>query len=546
MTMSVFGRYVSRFALLMLASSLMLSLTGLGLTGLAACGDDSAGANAQGPFTSTTPNANNGSTGVGQSGAQDFGRFRTLVQQGEVPAPSTLDAVGFFNEHKFELPEADCGDDVCLHGMFGVQGNMINGSNCTTVAIGFNTPFTPDDFDRPPLNMGIAIDVSGSMAGAPIVAVRKGLLLMADELGPKDEISLVTYSDDAKILFRSTPEDDPDRAQLKDYVSNLSVGGSTNIYDGLKTAAEVVTANAREDRQNRLVLLSDGVATTGITHSDRIVNLGTSYAESGVGLTTIGVGEDFDLQLMRELSEAGAGNFYFIEDLDTVEEVFVEEVSTFMVPLAEDVSIDFEGSSAYRFRAAYGTRLWDGDDHDASIYIPAMFMASRQTVDDIGPGGGRRGGGGVILLELVPTEDPQVLAETPAGAPVGDLTLNFRKPGTEQVIEQTISLDNPLAPGETPMAGEFDNFTVEKAFVALNIYAGFKMATERASHGAANAALNVLIPLSENVSRWLAAQDERDADIEADLALMYQLIDNIEATGAQEETGQPPNPWPQD
>jgi Ca-activated chloride channel family protein len=549
MTMSVFGHNdsPSRLPALLRASILVLGLLALGSFALAGCGDDDTGEPAT--FSSGSNNAvgnNGGGTGVGQSGAQDFGRFRTLVRQGEIPAPSTLDAVGFFNEHKFELPDADCGDDVCLHGMFGVQGNMINGSNCTTVAIGFNTPHAPEDFDRPPLNMGIAIDVSGSMSGQPIVAVRQGLMLMTEELGPKDEISLVTYSDRAKTVFRSTPENDSDRAQLKDHISNLSVGGSTNIYDGLKMAAEEVTNNARDDRQNRVLLLSDGVATAGITNTDRIINLGTSYAETGVGVTTIGVGSEFDLDLMRELSEAGAGNFYFIENLTTVQEVFVEEISTFMVPLAEDVSINFEGSSAYRFRAAYGTRTWEGDDHDASIYIPAMFMASRQTVDDIGPGGGRRGGGGMILLELVPTSDADILAQTPAGAPVGDLTLSFRKPGTDQFVEQTISLTNPLAPGETPAAGEFDNFTVEKAFVTLNIYAGFKMATERASHGAANAALNVLIPLAENIEGWLAAQEEPDADIEADLELMYQLIENIEATGAEEEPGQAPNPWPQD
>ncbi|WP_168210745.1 vWA domain-containing protein [Persicimonas caeni] len=519
-------------------------LVAIALLCAAGCADDSsAGFDSR---AMAPANNSGGSTGVGQSGAQDFGRFRTLVEQGEIPAPSTLDAVGFFNEHKFELPPADCGDDICLHGMFGVQGNMINGSNCTTVAIGFNTPHQPDDFQRPPLNMAIAIDTSGSMHGASIDSVRQGLQLMADELAPKDEVALVTYSNNAQLVFRSTPENDPDRAELKTQIANLSVGGSTNIYDGLKKAAEQVTTHAAGDRQNRVILLSDGLATAGITHTDRIINLGASYAQNGVGLTTIGVGREFDLELMRKLSEAGAGNFYFIEDLTTVEEVFVEEISSFMVPLAEDVSVTFDGAEAYRFRAAYGTRDWMGDDHDASIYIPAMFMASRQSIDDIGPGGGRRGGGGVILLELVPTNDPDMLAQTPAGAPVGDLTLTYRKPGTEDFVEQTISLSNPLAPGETPAEGEFENFTVEKAFVTLNIYAGFKMATDRASHGAPNAALNVLVPLAANVEAWLAAQEEADADIEADLALMYQLIENIEEIGGEEEVGQPPNPWPSD
>lgn len=531
-----------------LSSGRLLAVACLAVLMLAAgagCGSDDAygGGDA---LAAPSNSGGGGSTGVGQSGAQDFGRFRDLIRDGQIPAPSTLDSVGFFNEHKFELPEADCGDDICLHGMFGVQGNMINGSNCTTVAIGFNTPHQPEDFERPPLNMAIAIDVSGSMSGQSIGAVRDGLLMMADELGPKDDITLVSYASNAQVVYRSTPESDPSRAHLKEEISNLSVGGSTNIYEGLKTAADLVVQQAADDHQNRVILLSDGVATTGITNGDRIVHLGESYAQQGVGLTTIGVGQEFDLKLMRELSEAGAGNFYFIENLSTVEEVFVEEIDTFMVPLAEDVSINFEGNQAYRFRAAYGTRTWEGEDTSASIYVPAMFMASRQSIDDIGPGGGRRGGGGVILLELVPSSDPEVLAETPAGAPVGDLTLSYRKPGTDQFVDQTVSLTNPLAPGETPAAGEFDNFTVEKAFVTLNIYAGFKMATERASHGAPNAALNVLQPLADNVEIWLDQQAEPDADIEADLELMRLLVENIQQVGGEEEVGSPPNPWPQD
>lgn len=507
----------------------------------AACGADDTTGN---EGLQAAGNNGGGGSGVGQSGAQDFGRFRSLVESGEIPAPTTLDAVGFFNEHKFELPDPTCENDVCVHGAFGVQGNMINGSNCTTLAIGFNTELTPEDFQRPPLNMSIAIDTSGSMSGAPINSVRSGLLLMADELDEKDEISLITYSGEAKEVLRSTPDNDPQREQLKQAIRNLEANGSTNIYDGLKLAGQTVLDNTGDGTQNRLILLSDGVATEGLTNRDRIVNLGMSYAEENVGVTTIGVGDDFDLRLMRELSETGSGNFYFVEDLDSVEEIFAEEVKTFLVPLAEDISINYDGSEAYQFRAAYGTRIWEGGPHRASVYIPSLFLASRQSIDDIGPGGGRRGGGGIILLELVPTTDQSILADTPPGSEVGTISFSYRKPGTEEFVEQNITITNPLAPGDTPEEGEFESPTVEKAFVALNIYAGFKMATERAAGGSASAALNVLRPLAENVEGWLA--ENPDEDIQADYDLMLLLIDNIEETGAQEEVGAPPNPWPQD
>lgn len=483
------------------------------------------------------------STGVGQSGAQDFGRFRGIIEDGQLPAPNTLDAVGFFNEHRIDLPEADCGEDVCLHGLLGVQGNMLNGNNCTIAVVGFNTPRTPDEFERPPLNMGIAVDVSGSMRGAPIEAVRAGLRALADTADAKDTIALVAYSDDARLLIDSTPESDPDRALLREAIAGLEVNGGTNIYAGLRAALELVDARRDLSRQNRVIMLSDGEATAGITDDDRIVHLGQSYAEDGIGITTIGVGREFDIALMRSLSEAGAGNFYFLEDLAAVEEVFTEEIKTFLVPLAQDVTIDFDIAPGYAFRAAYGTRLWTGNADGATIQIPGLFMASRDAIDDVDPGGGRRGGGGMILLELTPSVTDAQANSIGADAPVGTLAMSYRTPGSEVIVEQATTVTNPLRPGETPQEGEFANPAVEKSFVALNIFVGFQLAIDRANNGASNAALNVLLPLAERVEEWLVANP--DPDIEDDLRTMRQLITIIEETGARETVGAPPDPWPQ-
>jgi len=486
-------------------------------------------------------------TGIGQSGAQDFGRFRGLIESREVPSPDTLDPVGFFNEHKFDLPEPDCGEDVCLHGMFGVQGNMINGSNCTTVAIGFNTRRSPESFKRPPLNLAIAVDTGESMGGRPIEAVKTGLRRMSDELRPEDRVTLITYNSEARIVHESPPRnEDGERGDFMNSVDSLSAGGGSNLYQGLSKAFDVVDERASDDLQNRVIFLSDGQATDGIERRERIINLAKTYTTERFSLTSIGVGQEFDLELMRELGRGGGSNFYFLEDPAAVEEVFTEEVQTFLVPLAEDVNIEFEGSEAYQFRAAYGTHRWSGDNRSAEIDIPGLFMAGRESDGDTGPGGGRRGGGGIILLELVPTTDEDVLSKYSAGHPVGQITMDYRDPESGDRVEQSVSLSNPLEPGAAPESGEFSTPTVEKAFVALNLYAGFRMATARAERGAAGAALDILEPLVDNVENWL--DENPDTDIRADVELMKMLIDLIleREDEAPTRTGQQAEPWPQD
>ncbi len=483
--------------------------------------------------------------GVGQSGAQDFGRFRGIIEDGELPAENILDQVGFFSEHKIDLPEADCGDTVCLHGLMGVRGNMINGNNCTIVLLGLNTTLDPKEFERPPLNLAIAVDISGSMAGAPIEAVRLGLLKLVTELDPKDKVTLVTYSNHAEVVLESDTLNDPERNLLREAVATLEAEGATNIYDGLRTALESVDSNSAENKQNRVILLSDGVATAGLDSTDRIVNLGLSYAEKGIGITTIGVGQEFDISLMGRLAENG-GNFYFLEDLGAVEEVFSEEIKTFLVPLAEDIEIHFDSDEAYSFKAAFGTRTWTGTSEGATIKIPSLFMAGRTSSDDVGPDGGRRGGGGMILLELTPTSDQKIIDATPANSELGKVRFTFRSPGSGTMNEQNLSVFNKMKPGETPDGGRFTDSSVEKAFVALNIYAGFTMAIERANSGAANAALNILDPLSANVEAWL--ETNQDVDIASDLKTMKELMVIIDEkrTGTDVRIGQPADPWPQD
>ena len=471
--------------------------------------------------------------GVGQGGAQDFGRFREILLAGGIPGPETLDDVGFFAEHKIDLPAAECGQNVCIHGMFGVMGNMISGSACTVVLIGMNTPIDPAELDRPPLNLAIAVDTSGSMAGLAMSRVREGLLRMRSSLGPEDRITLIAFSDGAELLTAQAPGDSD---ELTAAINALTPGGATNIYAGLREAFEAVDAAAAPGQQNRVLLVSDGVATSGLTSSATITGLAAAWSEQGYGVTTIGLGTDFDVELMRELAEVGSGSFYYLEDPDAVEEVFEEEVRAFTVPLAEDAVIDTKVFAGYDLRRVYGTKQFETWGNQALIDIPILQLAHRESDED--NENGRRGGGGAIILELLPTgEDP---------GEVGRIDFEYEVPGTGEVIEQFTELSSPLGPWEIPEDGYFTGTSVEKGFVMLNIYVGFEMAAQRASLGDYGGALTVLEPLAVSVEDWLVGTP--DDDIEDDLFYIYRFIENLEAEGGAVNSPNPvpPEPWPAD
>jgi Ca-activated chloride channel family protein len=492
----------------------------------AACGSDD-GASGDGFGGS-------GGANVGHNGAQDFGQFRSILEAGDIPGPDTLDDVGFFAEHHVELPAPTCGQDICLHGQVGVMGNMITGSNCTTLLVGMNTPIDPASYERPPLNLAVAVDTSGSMQGESIAYVREGLLRMLDALDPADTVTIVTFDDDAKIRAEALAGDDP---LLAEAIGQLGANGYTNIYDGLRTAYESVARHAAPDKQNRVILLSDGEATSGITSSAQLVEMSAAYNAAGYGLTTIGMGEEFDATLMRELAESGAGAFYFLESPGAVQEVFEEEVQTFLVPLAENLRIEVDIDAKYSLRAIYGTKLFTITGGRGVIDIPTVQIAHRTSAaDDMA---GRRGGGGAIAAELVPTS-----GEGASAGAVGTLTLTFELPGSDEPISQQVAISSPVA--SDAAADYFDAPAVEKTFVMLNVFAGFQMAATRASYGDDRGALGVLEPLRDAVATWLEGQD--DDDIESDLHYIDLFIANLEARGAAAPppSKNPPEPWPQD
>lgn len=471
--------------------------------------------------------------GVGQGGAQDFGLFREILLEGGIPGPETIDDLGFFAEHKIDLPAPECGEDVCIHGMLGVMGNMISGSNCTVVLVGMNTPIDPEQLERPDLNLTIAVDLSASMQGEPITRVRAGLLAMRASLEPEDRITLVGFGDSAEVIIQQAAADSP---ELEAAIIGLVPSGSTNLYAGLRIAFEEIDAFAVEGMQNRALLVSDGVPTVGITADDKIEGLVSAWAEMGYGLTTIGIGNDFDVELMQSLAELGSGSFYYVEDPSAVEEVFVEEVEAFTVPIAEEVTIDASVFQGYDLRAVYGTKQVEVWGNEAHIDIPILQIAHRTGDDD--NENGRRGGGGAILLELLPNGDDP--------GEVGHIDFAYQVPGTETIIDQDVNITSPLGPWETPDDGYFGGPSVAKGFVMLNIFVGFRMAAERASVGDYAGALTVLEPLALSVEDWLV--DNPDDDIEDDLFYINLFVDNLQAEGGETNTPNPvpPEPWPND
>lgn len=505
-----------------------------------------------GPDAGPTSGADvGGNTNISFGGAQDFGYVRSLIASGRVPRPSDLEPAGFFAEHSTPLPEPTCGERICVQAMLGVFGNLINGNNCTMLQLGLNSPIVVSDEDRPPLTLAVSIDVSGSMlADDKIGFVRRGLERLVAELHDEDRLALVTYSSTAQVVWPMR-EVRGQRNELLRIVRALEATGATDFHGGLALAYDEVARHYDSGRQNRVIMLSDGQPTAGTTSLEAIIAMSAARNSDGIGLTTVGLGRDFNIALMRGLAEQADGNFYFLENATAVDEVFTEELTYFTLPVGFDVTLDVRSGSFYRVVRANGSNRFVVDEGGGSLSVPSVFFAHRQAPDDVFEGEdgvGRRGGGSMLIVELMPEVwdgEP-----SPAEADVAHVTLTFREPGTNAIIEDRVTVHYPHAPDHIVPTGFFDNAIVTKSFVVLNIYFAIEQASLWFHGGMAREARDLLAMVIAAAADYedSANDGEGDIDIRLDIELLEDLMGLIETLGRLNTPPPPPpsDPWPCD
>jgi Ca-activated chloride channel homolog len=191
---------------------------------------------------------------------------------------------------------------------------------------------------RIPLNLAVVLDRSGSMTGAKIEKARQAGMGLVDQLAPGDFFSLVADSDRAEVLVAAQQVEDKDA--LKSQISRVRPGGSTALYAGVQQGAAQLERHLSARRINRAILLSDGLANVGPSSTRDLRQLGQALSERGIAVTTIGVGDDYNEDLMAGLAEASDANYYYVKDTEKLPEIFAKELGEILTVAARDVRIE--------------------------------------------------------------------------------------------------------------------------------------------------------------------------------------------------------------
>jgi Ca-activated chloride channel family protein len=193
------------------------------------------------------------------------------------------------------------------------------------------------DAARRPLNLSVVLDRSSSMIGDKLTYVKEAAQFLVQRLASEDRISLVTYSDDVKVNLAPTPAVHKD--SIRHAIQAIRAMGTTNLSGGWLQGCTLVAENEQDDAINRVLLLTDGLANRGVTDASRLAAMAAQKRTEGITTTTMGVGLNFNEDLLVQMAAAGGGAFYFIDSPEQAPHIFGEELTDLLNVVGQNLVI---------------------------------------------------------------------------------------------------------------------------------------------------------------------------------------------------------------
>ena len=192
---------------------------------------------------------------------------------------------------------------------------------------------------RPPLNLALVIDRSGSMSGDKIVHAREAARRLVNTLNASDRLAIVSYGSDVSTDISSRQVTEANRQAMLAAIDRIEVSGGTNLSGGYERGLAEVVRSKDDKTINRVLLMSDGNANIGITHIPDLERLSRGGLQQGVSLTSMGVGLDYNEDLMTRMANEGAGNYYFIERGEAIASMFEAEMKGLTSVVARNTAV---------------------------------------------------------------------------------------------------------------------------------------------------------------------------------------------------------------
>lgn len=334
-----------------------------------------------------------------------YSNTRRFLRNGELPPPDSVRVEELINYFTYDYPAPDPNEPFSV--TTGVATCPWNPQN-KLVHIGIRSKTIETD-NLPPASFTFLIDVSGSMQDeAKLPLAVRSLRLLVSQLRDQDRIGIVVYAGASGVVLR--PTQCSYKTQILEALDKLSAGGSTHGSAGIKAAYQLARESFVQGGNNRVILLTDGDFNVGVSSDGELVRLIESERNSGIFLTVLGFGMgNYKDSKMEKLADHGNGNYAYIDSLQEVRKVLIEQMAGTLLTVAQDVKLQVEFNPAR-------VRSWRLIGYENRILRPEEFNDDKKDAGDTGAGMSV-----TALYEIVPVSS--------SGESVSDEQLRYQQTG---------------------------------------------------------------------------------------------------------------------
>ncbi len=353
--------------------------------------------------------------GLSAGGAKDVVNFRRNIDLGYLPMPTDITYEGLFYDYFFDTGKIEeCRELFRPSYSTAVSQDPISGNLDRYLSVGLNSGITEKDFKRPDLDVVVVLDVSGSMdsgfdeyhydstasteggvekekAKSKLDAAKEAVSALFEHLKGDDRLGIVLFNDKAWLAkpLRSVAETDIEA--IKGHISDISAEGSTDMDAGMRTAAKQFGNHDTRGtgRENRIIFITDAMPNMGDTSRGGLLKQVRCNAEKGIYTTFIGVGVDFQSELVEALTKTEGANYYTVRSPKEFRERMDEGFDYMVTPLVFDLKLDLV-ATGYEIEKVYGSP--DADQTTGELMNIRTLFPSQNS--------GTETRGGLVLLKL--------------------------------------------------------------------------------------------------------------------------------------------------
>jgi len=205
---------------------------------------------------------------------------------------------------------------------------------------------------RRTFHLALLLDVSGSMEGPRLEAVKMTMRLLLDSLQDGDILTLISYESVANVLARATTLDAVSRPVLRANVDSLHADGGTNLQAALAALREVtavttatsvatVTAVTTAAPVDGVFILTDGHINQGLMSASGLTRLLTAAIPGGTPVYTLGFGADHNSRMLRDMALRTRGSYTYADAAELIPATIADIISGLSTEVGRRARISF-------------------------------------------------------------------------------------------------------------------------------------------------------------------------------------------------------------